>query len=265
MAKSSSPKINPIFCYKRQTNYETQFSKTTYCHRWHRRSPLRKPAHDSTFPSTEAILERGANIKNLNFPITKCLSLLCTIILSATFTGCASSPAKTDTPAQQAPPAANLPTIRIKAGLDDAFKDTKGTTWSADTGFDGGEAVDRPELDITGTDRPELYHSERYSMDSYTIKVPNGSYLVKLHFSEDYDGITDPTMRLFTYAVKDGDPTKGKTIKEVKDFSPWKAAGAQFKAYVDTTPVDVTSGQISITFIPQVENPQINAIEIVPR
>ena len=72
-------------------------------------------------------------------------------------------------------------------------------------------------------------------------------------------------MRIFTYAVKDGDATTGKTIKEVKDFSPWKAAGAQYKAYIDTVPVNVTSGQITITFTPQVENPQINAIEIIPR
>jgi hypothetical protein len=186
------------------------------------------------------------------------------ILSSVLIAGCAGTPAKTDASQAQAP-AAVLPTIRIKAGLDEVFKDSKGTVWAADTGFDGGEEVDRPELQITGTDRPELYHAERYSMDSYTIKVPNGSYLLKLHFSEDYDGITDPTMRLFTYAVIDGPSTTGKTIKEVKDFSPWKAAGAQFKAYVDTVPVDVTSGQISIKFTAQVENPQINAIEVVPK
>ena len=157
------------------------------------------------------------------------------------------------------------PTIRIKAGLDDDFKDTKGVKWLADTDFEGGGEMDRPDLEITGTDRPELYRAEHYSMDSYTIKVPNGSYFIKLHFSEDYDGITDPSQRIFTYAVLDGEPGKGKVIKQVKDFSPWKAAGGPFKAYVDTIQVDVTAGNVSITFTPQVENPQINAIEIVPR
>ncbi len=213
-----------------------------------------------TFP------KRGANINKPNFTISTLATLLCTIILTTAFTGCAPPPpAKNEAPLPQSPQAANLPTIRVKAGIDETLKDSKGTTWAADTGFDGGEEVDRPELEITGTDRPELYHSERYSMDSYSFKVPDGSYLVKLHFSEDYDGITDPTQRLFTYAVKDGDPSKGKTIKEVKDFSPWKAAGGQFKAYIDSIPIDATAGQISITFTPQVENPQINAIEILPR
>jgi len=41
-------------------------------------------------------------------------------------------------------------------------------------------------------------------------------------------------------------------------------AGALYKAYVDTVPVKVTSGQITITFIAQVENPRINALEIIP-
>jgi hypothetical protein len=160
---------------------------------------------------------------------------------------------------------ASLATIRVKAGLDEGLKDSKGTMWSADSGYDGGESVDRPELQITGTDRPELYHAERYSMDDYSFKVPNGDYIVKLHFSEDYDGLSDPSQREFTYAVKDGDASSGKTVKEVKNFSPWRASGAQFKAYVDTVPITVTQGRITIKFTPQEENPQINAIEIVPK
>jgi hypothetical protein len=200
----------------------------------------------------------------MNRSTPKYFASLCTTLFVAAITGCA-SPSKTVAPASTPPAPANLPTIRIKAGIDQPLKDSKGITWSADTGFDGGEEVDRPDLEIVATDCPELYHSERYSMASYTIKVPSGDYLVKLHFSEDYDGITDPTMRQFTYAVKDGDPATGKTIKEVKDFSPWKAAGTQFKGFIDTIPVTVTTGQISITFTPQVENPQINALEIIPR
>ena len=64
---------------------------------------------------------------------------------------------------------------------------------------EGRGLVDRPDLKITGTDTPELYQSEHYSMDSFTVKVPNGKYNLMLHFSEDYDGLTSPTGdRLFT-------------------------------------------------------------------
>ena len=162
-------------------------------------------------------------------------------------------------------PMANLPTIRIKAGADQPLKDSKGVEWAADTGFDGGMTIDRPDLKVTGTDIPEIYRSERYSMDHYTIKVPNGKYVLKLHFSECFEGITDPTGRIFNYTIKDGDAASGKVVKEVKDFSPWKAAGAQYKAYVDSVPMTVTNGQITITFTAKTENPQINAIEVVPR
>lgn len=161
-------------------------------------------------------------------------------------------------------PTSDRPTIRINAGASEAVTDGRGTKWAADTGAVDGETIERPDLEITGTPTPEIYRSERYAMSAYTLKVPNGKYLVKLHFSEDYDGIGSAEDRKFTYALRDGDAT-GKTIKEVKDFSPWKAAGAQFKAYVDSVPMTVSSGQITVTFVPQVENPQINAIEIIPQ
>jgi hypothetical protein len=202
-------------------------------------------------------------MKRVLFSIPRCAAVL--LIVATVFAGC-TTPTTATKPGEHPTMAASaLPTIRIKAGSDADIKDSKGITWSADKDFEGGTAVDRPDLAVTGTDRPELYKTERYAMDSYNVKVPNGNYVVKLHFSEDYDGINDATERLFTYAVKDGTATDGKTIKEVKDFSPWKAAGDHFKAYVDSVPVTVTSGQISITFTTQVQSQQINAIEIVPQ
>ena len=139
---------------------------------------------------------------------------------AAETTAAAAAPAATAS--AETAPAAKI--IRIKAGADAPITDSQGVKWSADTGFEDGSTIDRPDLKVTGTKTPELYCSERYSMGSYNFKVPNGAYLVKLHFSEDYDGITTPEGRQFTYTVKDGAAT-GKVIKEVKDFSPWKAAG----------------------------------------
>ena len=201
----------------------------------------------------------------------KLLGVLGVVVLVLGILGCqtetqpgATSEAKAAAPAKPAVPEVVRPTIRIKAGTDSPVTDSQGVVWMADTGFDGGTPVDRPELQVTGTTTPELYHAERYGMDSYNVKVPNGKYLVKLHFSEDYEGIATPGDRVFTFAVKDGTAKEGKVIKEVKDFSPWKASGAQFKAYVETVPMDVTQGEITVTFTAQVENPQINALEVVP-
>lgn len=164
-----------------------------------------------------------------------------------------------------APVAVKLP-IRIKAGLEQPFTDSQGVLWGADMGFDGGQTLDRTgSLNITSTDRPELFKTERYfdgTTGAYHFKVPNGSYVVKLYFSEGYNSNRSSDSRRFTYAVKDGDAS-GKVAKEVKDFSPWAAAGGPAKGYIDSIPITVTSGQITIAFVAQVEHPQVNAIEVV--
>ena len=45
----------------------------------------------------------------------------------------------------------------------------------------------------------------------------------------------------------------------------WKKAGGANRAYVETVPVEVTDGKFKITFTSNIENPQINAIEILPQ
>ena len=93
------------------------------------------------------------------------------------------------------------------------------------------------------------------SMDSFSQKIPNGKYEVKLHFCETYDGIAGPGQRVFTFELG------GRTFK---DFDVWAKAGGFARAYVETVPVEVTNGQLDIKFTAQVENPQINALEIIP-
>jgi large repetitive protein len=199
--------------------------------------------------------------------ISRCVGLFGAGLLAVALAACQSTPSAT-TQASAAPkpaPAANLPTIRVKAGADADLTDSKGVVWKADTGFEGGSTIDRPDLQVTGTDNPAIYHSEHYGMDSWSAKVPNGKYVLKLHFSEDYDGIASGDDRVFDYTVKDGDAATGTVVKAEKGFSPWKKAGAQYKAYVDSVPVNVTKGAITVVFTPSVENPQINAIEVVPQ
>jgi hypothetical protein len=148
-----------------------------------------------------------------------------------------------------------LPTIRIKAGAG-AIKDSADIEWLAETGFGGGDSVERPDLSIANTKQPEIYRSEHYAMESFTQKLPNGKYQVKLHFCETFEGITEPGQRVFSFDVE------GKTFK---DFDVWVKSGGAARAYVETVPVDIADGQLDIKFTAQVENPQINAIEILPR
>lgn len=168
-------------------------------------------------------------------------------------TATASSPAPQASAASAVAKTLSAP-IRINAGAG-AVKDATGVEWLADTGFSGGDVIERPDQQIANTKQPEIYRSEHYSMDSFAQKLPNGKYQVKLHFCETYDGITGPGERVFTFEVG------GKTFK---DFDVWVKAGGFAKAYVETVPVEVTNGQLEIKFTPQTENPQINAIEIIP-
>jgi enterochelin esterase-like enzyme len=81
--------------------------------------------------------------------------------------------------------------IRIRAGSSESFKDSAGNVWEAERGFEGGQTIDRdPDLAIANTKDPGLYRSEHYSMDSFACNLPNGKYLVKLHFAETFEGIS---------------------------------------------------------------------------
>jgi alpha-N-arabinofuranosidase len=159
-------------------------------------------------------------------------------------------------PASSAPAAAGK-VIRIKAGSDKPFKDSAGNVWEAERGFEGGEVIDRdPNTAIANTKDAGLYLCEHYSMDSFSCSVPNGKYIAKLYFAETFDGISGPGQRVFSFKLHG---------HEFKDFDLWKKAGGPNRAYVETVPVDVTDGKFKIAFTSNIENPEINAIEIIPQ
>jgi alpha-L-arabinofuranosidase len=107
-----------------------------------------------------------------------------------------------------------------------------------------------------GTREPGLFRSEHYSMSGFSCKIPNGKYLAKLYFAETYSGIAGPGQRVFSFNVHG---------HEFRDFDIWVKAGGFNRAYIETVPVEVTYGEFRITFTPQIENPTINAIEIIPQ
>ena len=189
------------------------------------------------------------------------------LLAIAALTGCAHqgtvsanpAPAKAPTteitaPAAPVPPQASQ-VMRIKAGLSTPFTDSGGNIWLADQGFDGGDTIERPDIAIANTKDPGLYQSEHYGMNGFSCKLPNGKYTAKLHFAETFEGITGPGERVFSFNVQG---------HEFKDFDVWAKAGGPNRAYIETVPVEVTNGVFNITFTSNIENPQINAIEIIP-
>jgi hypothetical protein len=178
----------------------------------------------------------------------------------------AEAPARSATPPQPAAAASTASTtaatpksqfpIRIKTGVFSPVKDSEGNVWLPDQGFADGETLERPDLLIANTKIPEVYRAERYSMTAFSYPVPNGKYTVKLHFAETYEGITGPGERVFSFNVQG---------QEFKDFDVWAKTGGAQRAYVQTVNVEVADGKLNIKFTPNVENPEINGIEIMPR
>jgi hypothetical protein len=145
---------------------------------------------------------------------------------------------------------------RVKAGAQAPFTDSEGRVWQADEGFDGGDVIERDaDTKIQTTKDPGMFITEHYGMDSFSGKVPNRKYTANLYFCESYDGISGPGQRVFSFNVMG---------QEFKDFDVWVKAGGPYRPYMLTLPVEVTNGVFRIDFTTQIENPQINAIELIP-
>jgi len=191
------------------------------------------------------------------------LTILTLVALSFSLVGCKCCTDQAETSTTVAPPASvaasspkpALPAIRIKTGITTALKDSSGNEWLADQGFADGETIERPELKIENTKDQAIYQAERYSMTKFTQPLPNGKYVVKLHFAETFEGITGTGQRVFSFNVEG---------REFKDFDVWAKSGGFARAYVETVPVEISDGKLDITFTPNVENPEINGIEIIP-
>ena len=156
-----------------------------------------------------------------------------------------------------AAPATAQKIIRIKVGLSAPFTDADGNVWEADHGFVDGEMNSRADdLAIANTKTPALYRTERYGMTAFSLPLANGKYTVKLHFAETFDELNAAGLRVFSFNVAG---------HEFKDFDPFVKAGGIFHAYVESVPVEISGGKLNITFTANVENPEINAIEIIPQ
>jgi len=154
--------------------------------------------------------------------------------------------------------------FRVNCGSLAEYKDPDGNVWHADKeylkggwGSEDGQMVTREEFDeIEGTKLHPVYLNELYGMTDYRIPVPKGTYTVVLHFAETYQ--EDPDMRVFDVAIE------GKQV--LKDFDPTKAAGKALKAVVKKfDDIEVTDGELTVTFTMNVENPMINGIEVIEK
>jgi hypothetical protein len=134
--------------------------------------------------------------------------------------------------------------------------------WCADQYYWGGRALTR-QCAVTGTNKPELYNSERFGNFSYKIPVVAGRYTARLHFAEAYFGPRNPGggsegMRLFDVHCN------GVTL--LKGFDLYREAGGENKALVKEFRglQPNAQGNLVLDFEPVKNYACVSAIEILP-
>ena len=154
--------------------------------------------------------------------------------------------------------------VCVNCGADRPYTDKAGRVWAPDQdklpentwGAVGGSLVPRDPEDIPGTDAPEVYLTERYGMAAYEFYVENGTYTLRLHFAETYVDIFGPGERVFSIKVNG--------VELITDMDPYKESGGLFKPVVKTLKgIVVTDGKLVIEFVPDIQNPEINGIEVI--
>jgi hypothetical protein len=141
--------------------------------------------------------------------------------------------------------------------------------FQADQYFGGrSEAYTNPFVtEISGTDKAEIYLTERVTEDSnptspfsYAIPLSNGSYTVKLYFAEIFWGVDNPKMleggvgsRVFNISIEEIQIFTAYDI-----FKDLGAAAASTRMY----DIEVVDGVLNILFEATADRPKISAIEI---
>ena len=152
--------------------------------------------------------------------------------------------------ATQPTPTATSPTVFAVNSGGSAYTASDGTEYDADTGYSGGYTYSN-SASIAGTTDDTLYQSERYGDFTYTVPVPDGDYVVTLHFAETWH--PQAGLRSFDVLMEG--------TERISDLDIYAEAGGN-AAYVTQTDVTVNDGELNIEFVTNVENAKVNAIQV---
>lgn len=144
--------------------------------------------------------------------------------------------------------------IRINCGSDE----TRGINFVKDTGFTTGLVATFGDkaLQSTPTLDPIIFHTMRVGPAAYNIPLDNGAYTVKLYFMETSGLVTKAGDRLFDVTMQ------GAT--KLENFDIFVAAKGRWKPITRTFKgIEVTNGNLNISFVDKKDLAVISAIEVV--
>jgi len=168
-------------------------------------------------------------------------------------------------------PEASLPAVasagsavRIIAGYSRKdYADRGGETWGPDRYYTGGRAIVEPQAFIARAPDPKLFETAREGEFSYNIPLKAGTYELHLCFVEtEYGPGTarggGENSRVFAVNLN------GKPL--LTDFDVYSDAGgtniADERVFKDVSPA--ADGELHLSFVKQIYNPILNALEIFP-
>jgi hypothetical protein len=141
----------------------------------------------------------------------------------------------------------------------DAFE----RTWQSDRYYDGGYSGVAPRNQVVlGTRDQQLYRNRREGTFRYDIPLKPGVYELRLYFAETMYGDNNvagggETTRLFEIHLN------GKTLVSYLDIiADAGPSTADIKVFKDVSPA--ADGKIHLEFLPNTNNPFVNAIAILP-
>jgi hypothetical protein len=137
--------------------------------------------------------------------------------------------------------------------------------WRPDDYFEGGQLASYA-LEVSGTDDPELYETERWGNFSYAIPVTLGRYGLVLHFAARRNKPGEP-------APQSGDATHMSHVFNV--FCNGKALLENFDLGKEAGKTDVVirrfgglepnaQGKLLLSFVPVTGYATVSGIEVLP-
>jgi len=144
--------------------------------------------------------------------------------------------------------------VRINAG-GGPYVDDAGNLWQADQDYAGGSQNNQGAGHaIAGTDAQPLFQDERWGNFSYHLPVANGTYEIRLYFSEIYSGCLAPGCRVFSVTANGQPWLTGYDIA---------ATAGDHTAHLETRTITVTNNVLDLTFTGVTGSPQLAGIEVV--
>lgn len=154
---------------------------------------------------------------------------------------------------------------RVNCGADETYVDEDGATWQPDQdwsedvgwGAEGGQTAARDQaLPVPDVRARSIYFTERFGVEQYRFRVPDGVYTVRLHFAETHANNYRPGLREFHVSVQ------GRRV--LSDFDPYREGGGFARPCVmEVSGVTASGAGLSVAFEPKTENVAVNGIEVL--